>query len=151
MPSSPIPKIAVLQSLPPGEMQTGRRFCEDVETTNMFHDRGLEIQFLDVLTKPAFLAALRQFQREAEGGTYPFLHIECHGSYDQAGIILADDSFLPWAQLKPYFTTFNVATRCNLLVVLAACYGGYHGEIILPTERAPCWALVGPIGMVLPH
>jgi hypothetical protein len=151
MPSSPIPKIAVLQSLPPGEMQTGRRFCEDVETTNMFHDRGLAIQFLDVLTKPAFLAALSQFRKEAEAGTYPLLHIECQGSTDQAGIILADDSFVPWAELKPYFTAINVAARCNLLTALAACYGGSPGEIILPTETVPCWALIGPTGKELLH
>lgn len=151
MPSSHISKIAVLQSLPSGEMRTGRRLYEDVETINLFHSRGLEIQFLDVPTKPDFLASLSQLQREAAAGTYPLLHIECHGSSDQTGIILADKSFLAWAELKPYFTAINVATRCNLLIVLAACYGGHLGQIILPTERAPCWALIGPTDKVLPH
>jgi hypothetical protein len=151
MPSSHISKIAVLQSLPADEMPTGKRLCEDVEIINLFHDRELKIQFLNVPTKRDFLVSLIQLEKEATAGIYPLLHIECHGSADQTGIILADDSFLAWTELKPYFTGINVATRCNLLIVLAACYGGYLGQIILPTERAPCWALIGPTDKVLPH
>src|SRR5437870_5816121 len=139
MPSSSLSKIAVLQSLPHGEMQTGRRVFEDLQPLNVFYGRGLTIQFYDVPTKAKFLAALSQLATDAANGIYPLLHIDCHGATDQTGIVLGDGSFLPWSDLKPYFISINVATRCNLLIVLAACYGGYLAQILLPTDRAPCW------------
>lgn len=144
MPSSHISKIAVLQSLPRGELQTGKRLKEDVETLNVFHDRGLDVSFADVPGKQDFLSVLSTLQGEAVRGTYPLLHIECHGSDDQTGIVLADGSFLGWKELKPFLTAINVATRCNLLIVMACCNGGHLAQILLPTERAPCWALIGP-------
>jgi hypothetical protein len=55
---------------------------------------------------------------------------------------------LGWKELKPFLTATNVATRCNLLIVMACCNGGYLGQILLPTERAPCWALIGPTATV---
>lgn len=150
MSSSHFSKVAVLQSLPPGEMQTGKRLCEDVETLNLFHQRGLNVSFHNVLTKPQFLECLAQLQQEAVQGIWPLLHIECHGAEDKTGIVLADQSFLGWAELKPYLTSLNVATRCNLMIVLGACYGSYLAQIILPTDRAPCWGMIGPTDKVLP-
>ena len=144
MPSSHISKIAVLQSLPPGQLQTGKRLSEDIETLNVFHSRGLDVSFYDVPTRQEFLSALSTFQEEAIRGVYPLLHIECHGSSDRTGIVLADGSFLGWKELKPCLTAINIATRCNLLIVMACCNGGYLGQLLLPTERAPCWALIGP-------
>lgn len=151
MASSHFSKIAVLQSLPVGELQTGKRLCEDVETLNLFHQRDLDISFHDAPTKSQFLACLTQLQQEAVKGKWPLLHIECHGSEDKTGIVLADRTFLSWSELKPYFTAINVATQCNLLIVLGACYGGYLGEIILPTDRAPCWGMIGPTDEIYPN
>ena len=144
MPSSHISKIAVLQSLPRGQLQTGKQLSEDIETLNVFHSRGLDVSFYDVPTKQDFLSALSTLQGEAVRGVYPLLHIECHGSSDQTGIVLADGSFLGWKELKPFLTTINVATRCNLFIVMACCSGGHLAQLLLPTERAPCWALIGP-------
>lgn len=151
MPSSHFSKIAVLQSLPPGEIQTGKRLCEDVEILNLFHERGLNISFHDVVTKPQFFACLAALQLEATQGKWPLLHIECHGANDKTGIILADSSFLGWEELKPYLTSLNMATQCNLMIVLATCYGGYLAQIMLPTDRAPCWGMIGPTDKVFPH
>ena len=151
MPSAHFSKIAVLQSLPVGEMQTGKRLSEDVATINLFHDRGLEVNLFNVTTKASFIDCLRQLEEEAKRGVWPLLHLECHGADGKTGIVLADNSYLGWSELKPYFTAINIATRCNLVIVMAACYGGYLGEFILPTDRAPCWAMIGPTDMVFPQ
>ncbi len=90
-------------------------------------------------------------QQEAETeGAYPLIHIECHGAEDRTGLVLADGIGVSWKELKPILTRINVATRCNLVVVVAACYGGYLGEIVGITDRAPCWALIGPTASALP-
>ena len=151
MPSSHFSKIVVLQSLPLGEMPTGKRLFEDIETRNVFFQRGLKISFNDVLNKPQFLVCLEQLREEAARGTWPLLHIECHGANDKTGIVLADSSFLSWVELKPYLTAINVETRCNLIIVLGSCYGGHLGEIIYLTDRVPCWALIGPTHEVFPN
>src|SRR2546422_669733 len=117
-------KIAVVQSLPIGEMQTGRRLRDDLDALNVFHQRGIDVSFHNISGKSQFLACLTQLQQEAIQGIWPLLHIECHGADDTTGIILADRSFIAWAELKPYLTTINIATHCNLLIVLGACYGG---------------------------
>ena len=143
-------KIAIVQSLRVGEMQTGTRLREDLDAVNAFHQRGIAVSFHDVSGKSQLLACLTQLQQEAVHGVWPLLHIECHGADDTTGIVLADGSFAGWAELKPYLTTINVATQCNLLIVLGACYGGYLGRIILPTDRAPCWGMIGPTERAFP-
>jgi hypothetical protein len=150
MPSSHFSKIAVLQSLPPDDKQTGKLLCEDIEMMNICHQHDIKISFHNVQTRPEFLACLSKLQQEAVLGMWPLLHIECHGADDTTGIILADKSFLSWQELKPFLTSINVATQCNLMVILASCYGGYLASIILPTDRAPCWALIGPTDNVYP-
>lgn len=143
-------KISILESLPHGDRRTGKLLLEDIETVNVFRNRGLKTEFLPAKNKPEFLAHLSQIQRDASLGDYPLLHIECHGSTDQTGIVLADNSFVAWSELKPFLTAINVATRCNLFIILAACYGGHLGQIILPTDRAPCWGIIGPTHTVYP-
>jgi hypothetical protein len=92
---------------------------------------------------------LDDWRNEAEHrGECPLLHLECHGSDDTKGLFLADGSYIGWHELKPLLTAVNVATRCNLLVVLGACYGGHLAQIIQIIDRTPCWAVIGPSGVV---
>lgn len=143
-------KIYVLESLPTGDRRTGKLILEDIDAVNVFHQRKLLTELLHAMTRSEFLANLAHVQSEASQGEYPILHIECHGSQDKTGIILGDGSFLSWSELKPFLTSINVATKCNLLVVLGACYGGHLGQIILPTEPAPCWGIIGPTETIYP-
>lgn len=143
-------KIYVVESLQPGDQRTGKLLWEDIDTVNGFHQRGLETELVHAKTKAEFLASLGRIQSEASQGECPILHIECHGSKDKTGLILGDSSFLSWAELKPFLTAINVATKCNLLIVMASCYGGYLGQIVLPTDRAPCWGFIGPTDTVYP-
>lgn len=144
-------KIAVLQSLKTCEKQTGKLLYEDIETLNEFHQHDIEISFYDVISKQLFLECLSQLRQEAALGKWPLLHIECHGSDDQTGIILADDTFLGWEELKPYLTLINIETQCNLLIIIGSCYGGHLMSIIQIIDRAPCWGMIGPTDEVLPN
>jgi hypothetical protein len=145
-----ISNVSVLESLPDGDRRTGKLLFEDIETIKLFRQRELKTELLCTKNKLEFLAHLAHVQSDASLGQVPILHIECHGSTDHKGIVLADGTFLSWSELKPFFTSINVATRCNLLIILAACYGGYLGQIILPTDRAPCWGIIGPTNTVYP-
>ncbi len=140
-----------MESLPPGHLSTGKRLHEDIETLKVFHRDGLEVELREAPTRGDFLACLADVQKDAERhAKYPILHIECHGANDTTGLVLADGSFVSWRELKPILTEINVATRCNLLIVLAACHGGHLVQIIQLTERAPCWGMLGPASAVRP-
>lgn len=146
-----ISKIAVLQSLPTGQLRTGARLREDIEAASAFHSRGLPVDFREARSRSEFWACLDDWCHEAQHeDECPLLHIECHGSTDTKGLSLSDGTDVTWAELKPRLTAMNLATRCNLLVVLGACYGGHLAQIIQVVDRAPCWAVIGPTADVLP-
>jgi hypothetical protein len=126
-------KISIVQSLHIGDMRTGRRLREEMKDSKLINNQILEIEIFDI----------------TNSGRFPVLHIECHGS--KAGIVLADRSTVTWAELKPALININVATRCNLLVILGACYGGYLGEVMQPVDRAPFWGMIGPTAEVFPE
>jgi hypothetical protein len=134
--------VAVVESLAESDLKTGRQLHDDVAVQNAFHQHGLHVQFYKAPTSALFMSALQDIAKDAQAGTWPILHLECHGN--ESGVGLGDGSFLTWQQLKGPITSINVETRLNLLVVLAACRGGYFGSAISTTDRAPCWAIVGP-------
>jgi hypothetical protein len=63
------------------------------------------------------------------------LHIECHGDAD--GIQLTDGSLMPWSRLKPLLVNINLASRMNLFLVMACCYGGYFAAECRYSEPVP--------------
>jgi len=132
-----------VQSLSEGEMHTGTRLHEDLETLDVWHNRGLNPELRNIPSKDDLMNLLRDLKEEARlSAQWPVLHIEVHGNRD--GIVLASGDFISWQELKIPLIELNIATRNNLLVVLSACYGAYLTKTIIPTDRAPCWGLVGP-------
>jgi hypothetical protein len=138
-------RIVILESLSSSDLHAGRKIREDIEVSNLFHDRGLQVEFHDVAKKADFISQLGKLTRETKKlENNPFIHIEAHGSSDTKGLILGSGEFVSWEELKRPLIDLNIATRNNLFIVLSACYGAYLTTIVLPTDRAPCFGLVGP-------
>lgn len=80
----------------------------------------------------------------------PVLHLETHGC--KAGLTGGTSSgdLLRWDELTDSLQALNVATKCNLVVVVAACYG--YGAVISLSKgpRAPAMAIVGPAEEIMP-
>lgn len=82
----------------------------------------------------------------------PVLHLEAHGNefgLAPSNAINANDAeFLSWDELTEPLQELNVATRCNLIVFVAACTG-FAGILALTRgPKAPAVALVGPIATI---
>jgi len=148
MPSIHFSKLVILESLEQGK--TGRKLFDDLRLINIQTNRNIGVIYCEVGTKAACISQLISLEQEAKKGYWPILHIECHGLEDTTGISLANGEHMSWAELKPYLTAINIATKCNLLVVLAACFGGHMVQIIQPVERAPCLALLSPTKEIYP-
>lgn len=138
-------RIAIIQSLPEGELSTGRKLFEELDTLNTNQDIGIEIKFNNVCTSKDFIYIIFGLIAEAKKtDMIPILHIEAHGISDKNGIVLASGEVITWKELKDPLIQLNEATKNNLFVVLASCWGGYLMEILTPVDKSPCWGLIGP-------
>jgi hypothetical protein len=76
----------------------------------------------------------------------PVLHIEAHGC--KAGLVGPDgaggNEILRWNELTPILQKLNLATGCNLALVVAACTGFAAIQALAQGPRAPAIVLVGP-------
>jgi hypothetical protein len=129
-------KIYIAESIPSGEDQTGRRLYQALQPLPAALKRPIQIVHVDVPTRVAFEAFLEGVVRDISCGHTPLLHIECHGNDDGIGLANRKD-FIAWYELRDYLVPINIATRMNLIVSIAACYGAYAIKELVPSARAP--------------
>lgn len=82
-----------------------------------------------------------------ETGSIPMLHIEAHGNEHGIGGP-GGREFLNWSDLTHSFQQLNVATRCNLVLSVAACTGFAAINVFGSGPFAPAAALVGPVSEI---
>lgn len=80
----------------------------------------------------------------------PLLHLESHGN--ESGLVGPDDSggneILTWDELTEPFQKLNLTTNCNLIVMVAACFGINGVKALRKGPRAPAIAVIGPDGRI---
>lgn len=143
--------IVIIESLPDGDTKTGQRLRDDLDLIAISLGNIFTVRFATVESADELEALLNQLWAwvVASGGIGLCLHIECHGS--QEGIQLADGSLMPWSRLSPLLANINRASRMNLLVWLACCYGGYFVLACRYHETVPFAAIVGPGNEIEPY
>lgn len=70
--------------------------------------------------------------------------LEGHGSDDESGFLVANGAHCSWSRLKEFVTPLNIASGFNIILVLAACFGGSFARAIRTVDRAPVLGLIGP-------
>ena len=136
-------QILIVDSLPEGQLNTAARLFADAQDWARVIGDVPYIASVRVPSSGAFLDLLAQLAQQASREPYvPLLHIECHGGED--GLEFADGSWLTWDDMKPAFVNLNVATRLNLITVVAACHGGAIANFVRAEHRAPFWAFLAP-------
>ncbi len=102
-------------------------------------------------SKAEVLSALeRVIQRAEQKNIVPILHLEAHGN--EEGLEGPDGKGgverLRWDELTDPLQRLNLATRCNLLVFIAACVGFAGIKAFNVGPRVPAVELVGPVSAV---
>ncbi len=144
-------RIVVIESLPNGEAKTGSEIYGYIEAQIRENNLPISVVFRQCESKVEFLSILEAICKEIDSkNEYPWIHIECHGSSAEDGIVLSNGDLITWQELKPKFTEINSACKCNLMVVMAACNGAHLTEVLQPIDRAPCWGLLGPTNELYP-
>ena len=134
-------RIHILESLPPGDLRTGRVLRGAL--LQQIPESAGRVQYWEVENSQTLHACLSTMLAEIESeGSIPLIHFECHG--DPTGLELASGEFVTWNEFRELFTPLNIACRLNLFVSLAACHGDWLTSATLLNAPAPIWAVLGP-------
>jgi hypothetical protein len=137
-------KIVIIQSLKEG--RTGTHLEEDINASAVFKGAHVRAEVVDVESKQGLYEALKSIQNAARGGAYmPLIHFETHGNSDPPCLALVSGETVPWTELQCHLAPINEATRFNLIISVAACFGAGIVNAVNPMEPSPCWGLVGPL------
>lgn len=136
----------IVEWLPPNELKTGHLLHQRMNSWragwSVYHWCENKTQVIQAIER-----ATARAQRSPMA---PVLHLEAHGG--NAGIGLPDGSeLLTWDELTGPLQQLNLATCCNLVVVVAACTGFAGVQALRRGPRAPAIALVGPDAPVMPR
>lgn len=135
----------VLESLRPGERRTGSELYRDVLLPRQTRNPGFTAHYDSASSAVELRTQLQNFVNQCGlQGWGPIIHIEAHGRED--GIVASDGSLLSWAELAPILRQSNIATRMNLLVTMASCFGVHMAKVLLPVQPAPLCMLIGSTG-----
>lgn len=138
-------KIYVIQSLNAlsGDRLTGNELYEEVIQFFPIKYPDKKVQFFDVNTKDELLSTLDYIEDECERlGFRPIIHFEAHGQSSRFGLALNSGS-VDWPDLYPKLAMINIASKWNLFVTMAACFGSYAMILINPLYPAPFKAIIG--------
>jgi hypothetical protein len=142
-------QILIVDSIPTGERNTAQSLHADVTLRAQVFAPAPLVLYRRIDSGAGFLELLFELAAMTRAtGDIPVLHIESHGNLE--GLGFADGSFVPWEALRQPLIGLNVATRMNLLVVVAACDGSALVRTLNPMDRSPLFGLIGPNRTVFP-
>lgn len=144
-----VSNVWIVEWLPSNETTTGRALHD------WMHERrqGWSAYFSCESKSEVVAAISAATERARNDNLRPVLHLESHGG--EFGLQGPNGSggteLLTWDELTEHFQALNVATGCNLVVVVAACIGFAGIKALQRGPRAPAVALVGPDAVVMPR
>lgn len=137
--------IQILQSLGHRDRKTGTELYNDILCRQPYKHDALSVapvfeanSLAELRAKLADLATER-----ATVGIGMILHLEMHGADDKSGVVLNSGELMTWQELGDALRKINIATRNNLMVTMATCYGGYLLQTIRPSQPAPMYFMLG--------
>jgi hypothetical protein len=135
-----IHRIHILESLPDGELHTGRHLAARLRDGLAGPDH---VTYEAASTPDEFLSAISRLEHLVmRDRQVPLLHLEAHGS--PHALSTATRELIPWPEVIQAFRQLNIQTQLNLLVSMSCCYGGWLAPWIDVREPAPLVGVVGP-------
>lgn len=139
--------VYVVETLFEPDTRTGKNLFQDVLKPSRYHHPWLSASYHPVANKKQLFALLADIKREALGGqVFPWLHIEGHGNTKGLEVGKGGErTIVKWEDLGHEFRKINVATKNNLMLVVASCYGSEVYKGIRVADRAPFFGFIAPI------
>ena len=144
-------KIYVLESLPPGERQTGKELYDDVLRWAEYRHGWFRSSYATIETRKQLLGTMAAIRRDVlRKGIFPLIHLEGHGSPAGFALTKGMPQHIGWSELADALRKINVATKNNLLLSVASCHGSHIYKGIDITDRAPFFGFIAPLEEVSP-
>lgn len=134
--------VWIIEWLPSTDQRSGRDLHEWIHKR-----RPKWSHYSECSNKQEVISAIEQATMVAQrNNRIPILHIEAHGDQEGLGCQNANGQIelLSWDELTEPLQALNLATRCNLVFVVAACIGFAGIQALVRGPRAPAIAIVGP-------
>ena len=142
-----VSNVWIIEWLSSNEKPTGRLLHEWMDSLRP----GWSAYSMCTTKQEVILAVERATNRAKQSAMVPVLHLEAHGNeFGLAPSNANNAEFLRWDELTEPLQALNMATRCNLIVVIAACTGFAGILALVGGPRAPAVALVGFDAEVMP-
>jgi hypothetical protein len=145
-------KVIFIESLNSNELKTGKSLAEDLEYIKIENNLPIPIEYFDISNSSEFLYCLRELTEETKkNNIFPVLQIDAHGSDNPHGLVMRSGDLIEWLYLEDQLRKLNVASKGNLLLVTASCFGQFANMSVAIQNRAPFWAVVGAMEIIQVH
>ena len=142
-----INRLVVLEWLSENEPRTGKQMIEKLKVQNS----QIPVEYFKCFSKQDVVACVLALADEVEQGRagVPILHIEAHGysptmeAENAIGLGCDGCEALLWSELVGPLRTLNIATKFNLIFVVAACWGDSAIYSVVPKECLPFVLAIG--------
>jgi len=134
--------VWIIEWLPSTDQRTGLNLHEWINK-----QRPKWSHYSECSSKEEVLSSIDKATKIAQkNNIIPILHIEAHGDQDGLGCQNSNGQIelLSWDELTEPLQGLNLATRCNLVFVVAACIGFAGIQALVRGPLAPAIAIVGP-------
>lgn len=139
-------KVVFIESLGSNDIKTGKSLAEDLVYIEIENDLPIPIEYYDISNSAEFFECLRDLTNKAKkNNVFPILQIDAHGSNNPHGLVMRSGELIEWLYLEDQLRNLNVASKGNLLIVTASCFGQFANMSVAIQNRAPFWAIVGPM------
>ena len=134
--------IFIVDGLCTDEAQTGRNLYND--RRDMRADGAdVAVIYSRVTHAGELRSKLEEIEHLSRNGVKPILHIECHGDVE-GGLAVGDEQDrFSWQALEPLLRRINIASGCNLGVVMGVCHGLHAITPIRIARPTPFYFLLG--------
>jgi hypothetical protein len=136
-----IKRLSIVEWLADGEPRTGFDLAQCASKW------APEVEHLPCQRASHVIEALNYLKQSVPERQVPIVHFEAHGMPGEHGGLAPDSDcseFLSWEQLRQPLRELNIATRFNLVVFGAACYGiGFLAAIAKDLGSAAFVASIG--------
>ncbi|WP_458761937.1 hypothetical protein [Cupriavidus basilensis] len=134
--------VIVLDGLPQAESSNAKNAFNDLRDLS-YRWKDITIEYMRADTSESMTEALDKILAKVKNGCLPIIQFECHGDAER-GFQLGDaGQFMSWSELEVPLRKINVASRCNLGVVMAACFGMFAISPLKIVRPSPFYFLLG--------
>jgi hypothetical protein len=139
-------KVFVIESLPVYESRIGKNLHDDTIRPRTWQHSVLKSEYIYVSDADELFQVLTKIEAQvAESLMLPYIHFEMHGSMQ--GLHL-QQNVVTWHEVTAYLRNINIATRNNLMLSFATCYGNEIHKLVDFNDRAPFFGFIAPTSLV---